>query len=50
LPGEVAGVGRQPVALTEHLVSGLVPEFAYAGTRDTLMARRTGLMAALTQG
>ena len=49
LAREVAGVDRQLVALTEHLVSGLVPESVYAGTRDTLMARRAGLVAALAQ-
>lgn len=47
LAREVAGVDAQLVRLTEQLVAGLVPEQAYAGTRDVLMARRGTLVAAL---
>lgn len=47
LARDVAALDRQLVALTEHLVSGLVPEAAYAATRDQLMGRREILVREL---
>jgi hypothetical protein len=44
---EITGLDRQLGALTEHLVSGLVPESAYASTRDGILARRRRLEAGL---
>ena len=47
LAREVAAVDRQLVNLTEHLVAEVIPQVAYVGTRDQLMARREALVREL---
>lgn len=43
----ITDLDRQLVKLTEHLVSGLVPEVAYEPARDSIASRRARLVADL---
>ncbi|WP_427870585.1 recombinase family protein [Leucobacter luti] len=49
LAREITAVERRLVKLTEHLVSGLVPEPAYRATRDSLTAESDRLRAELAK-
>lgn len=46
---EIAGAERRLVKLTEHLLSGLVPEAAYRANRDSLNAEISRLSAELAK-